>query len=352
MRKVRGLIALVLSLGLAFFAARAVFWYLSKPQRPPAPVEAPVAEPVKPATFAEKIPAGMRVFNLRVNEVSGISRQLQGGDTVDVVAVGDIGGKTKGKVSRIVLQKVTVLKTGLDPAPDSKSGGRHDRDWTVSLLVTPEQGALLSAVTASAEVQLLARSPDDHSLAVVSDIAYTPETGRVGLQSAAGDLPGAIPPGMRAVTIEVRDTDGICGILRPGDRVDVIVTSPYSTFASGGDLTPGAEGRVTEFRMVSRVLLQNVAVLTTETILSGGPEISRPTKRVTVLVTPGDAEKLAVVSDATQKSILRLISRNAADDRRVTTGGQSLADLLTKRREYHRIDVLKGTQTTERTFYR
>jgi Flp pilus assembly protein CpaB len=352
MRKVRGLIALVLSLGLAFLAAKAVFWYLSKPRQPQAPVAAPVAEPARPATFAEKIPSGMRVFNIRVNEVSGISRELQKGDTVDVVAVGDIGGKTKGKVSRIVLQKVGVLKTGVGPAADGRSGGRHDRDWTVSLLVTPEQGALLSAVSASAEIQLLARSPSDKSLAPVTDIAYTPETGRVGLQSAGDDLQGAIPPGMRAVTIEVRDTDGICGVLRPGDRVDIIVTSPYSTFASGGDMTPGAEGRVTEFRMASRVLLQDVAVLTTETILSGGPEISRPTKRVSLLVSPGDAEKLAVVSDATRKSILRLVSRNAGDHQRVTTGGQNLADLLTKRREYHRIDVLKGTQMTERTFYR
>jgi Flp pilus assembly protein CpaB len=104
--------------------------------------------------------------------------------------------------------------------------------------------------------------------------------------------------------------------------------------------------------MASRVLLQDVVVLTTETLLNGGPEIKTATKRVTLLVTPADAEKLAVISDATRKSVLRLVSRRSDDHERVHTSGQNLADLLTRRRQYHRIDVFRGTKATEKTFYR
>jgi Flp pilus assembly protein CpaB len=353
MRKIRGLLALALSLGLAFLSAKGVYWHLNKPQAQTiTPVKEPVAEPVKPVSFGDAIPEGMRVFNIRVDEVSGISRQLRKGDTVDVVAVGDMAGKKTGKVARIVMQNAGVWSTDVTPSSAKTLSQRQDREWTVSLLVTPEQGTLLSAITASDRIRLLARGPRDDGLASVADTAYSTEIGAVGLLTLKDDLPAAIPQGMRAVTIETRDSDGICGIIRPGDRLDVIVTSPYSAFATGGDMTPGAEGRVTEFRMASRVLLQDVPVLTTETILSGGPEIDRPVKRVTLLVTLAEAEKLAVISDATKKSVIRLVSRGKDDHERVRTQGQNLADLMTRRREYHRIDVLKGTQMTSRTFYR
>ncbi len=350
MRNVRGVIALAVSLGLALVAARAVFVYLNKPRPSRVAAVKPVVAPVKPPAFADSIPAGLRVFNIRVNDVSGTSRNFQNGDIVDVVAVGDSGGQTGEKVARVVLQNVAVLRTGVAPAKAGKPD-RRNREWTVPLLVTPEQGALLAAVTASAEIRLLARGPGDTGRGVVAPVVYSPLEGTVGLWPAGSDAAAAIPAGMRAVTIAARDTDGICGLLRQGDRVDVLVTSPFSKFASGGG-APGAEGRVTEFRMASRVLLQDVAVLTTESILSGGPAIDRPVERVTLLVTPAQAEKLAVVSDATRKSVLRLISRSADDRQRVTTSGQNLADLLTRRRQYHRIDIYKGTQVKEKTFYR
>lgn len=359
MPRVRGLIALVISIFLGLVAAYAVSWYLNQPRRiKPASVAAPVLSvSPKTVTFSGSIPLGMRAYSFSVDDVTGVSRKLGKGDLVDIIATSPLPGKDGGHVSRIILQGIKLLDFTLGDAAKGKRssigrGAKAAKSWTVSVLLTPGQATSLSAAAQTARIRLAARNTKDTKMTPAQAAAFSNVTGAGSLRVNDGELSRLIRSGLRAITIQVKDTDGICGLLRQGDRVDVIATCPFSRFASGGDISPGAKGLVTEYRMAARTLLQNVEVLATERTIEVGPGIERPVSRVTLLVSPKDAEKLAVISDATKKSIIRLVSRNIEDNQRTRTGGQELADLLTQKREYHRVEVLSGTKESTKVFFR
>lgn len=117
------------------------------------------------------------------------------------------------------------------------------------------------------------------------------------------DLATRIRPGMRAVTLQAGGERGFGEMLRPGDRVDVLVSGNNADAMSA--MTRG--GPRTE------TLLQNVLVLAVGTDIGGGTagkSLARRTNRVTVSVTPSDAEKVA---QAEQRGHLTLTLRNPDD---------------------------------------
>lgn len=124
-------------------------------------------------------------------------------------------------------------------------------------------------------------------------------------------LPPTIPQGMRAMSLRVNEVVGVAGFVVPGTRVDVLVT-----------LRRGEES-------LSRLILNNV------TILASGTRIDQvkaqqegqpiPTTVVTVLVTPADAERLALAS---QQGNITLVLRNPLDAEPATTPGARLASLV------------------------
>jgi Flp pilus assembly protein CpaB len=349
MRTVKGFILLAIAILLGIAASSVVFRRMNKPVAVPGPVvqsSPKVVLPEKPPGLSETIPVGMRAFSVPVNEVSGVSRKLERGDRVDVIATSSLPGNREGKVSQMILENVEVIAMTVDQDETGKNRGRQSQGWTVTLLVTPHQSTVLAAAAEAAKIRLLARNPEDGLVKPTENAYFTSYSGGV-----ARSLCNDIPVNLRAVTISVRQTDGICGDLHPHDRVDVVVTCPYSRFSSGGDITLGAEGKVTESRMISKVLLQNVEILATEKILGMMPNSPEPVEKATLLVTPADAEKLAVVADATQKSVIRLIARNPGDDVPAATQGQYLSELLTGKREFWSVDVLRQAQTSQRVFY-
>ncbi len=294
-------------------------------------------------TVEREIPVGMRAVALPIERVGGHGGALSPGDRVDVVATSELPSADGDRVSRLLLEDVTVHAVGEAP---SRRGGA----LPVSILATPEQ-AMSVAAAEGARFALLVRNPSDEGPIGARELAFTRESGASTLVERDRTLVDDIPPGLRAITIEVRETDGIAGVLRPGDRVDVILTSPFSTFASGGNTAPGAPGQVSATRMVSRLILQDVEVLATEQTFEGGVDRPQPARRVTLLVPPEDAERLAVATDATSRSLLRLLGRNQDDTGQVATRGQALTDLLTKRRATSRVEVVRGGRRSERTFY-
>jgi pilus assembly protein CpaB len=95
-------------------------------------------------------------------------------------------------------------------------------------------------------------------------------------------LSSAIPEGMRAVSVKVNEVIGVAGFVLPGTHVDVIVTG-----------SPGELRRMD----TSKVILENVLVLTSGTNLE--PDANGTPQNVavvTLLVTPEDAQKLALAS--------------------------------------------------------
>lgn len=70
-----------------------------------------------------------------------------------------------------------------------------------------------------------------------------------------GGLPLLIPQGMRAITIATTEVKGVAGLIKPGDRVDVIGNFTYPVNMVGGE-----KGNMQD-ASISQTILQNVKVL-------------------------------------------------------------------------------------------
>jgi pilus assembly protein CpaB len=128
--------------------------------------------------------------------------------------------------------------------------------------------------------------------------------------AAGAGLAPAIPAGMRAISIKVNDVIGVAGFAVPGARVDVVATVRHPEDA------------------VARVLVSNVEVLAAGTrydqqqARDGKPQ---PSTVVTLMVTPAQAERIALASNEGQ---LTLMLRNPLDLNDVATPGVRLAKLV------------------------
>jgi pilus assembly protein CpaB len=117
----------------------------------------------------------------------------------------------------------------------------------------------------------------------------------IAMDGEKGRLEHLIPSGMRAAAVSVNDVTSVAGFARPGSLVDVLVTG----------LAPDGRG------LQSLTVLQRVRVLAAGTEIEGNPTKDvRVAHVVTLLVTPEEAEKLAL---ATQEGRIQLIIRNPLD---------------------------------------
>jgi pilus assembly protein CpaB len=124
--------------------------------------------------------------------------------------------------------------------------------------------------------------------------------------NAGSGLSSLIPQGMRAVAVRVNDVVSVAGFVQPGSRVDVMSTT--SSGASGERLTT--------------TVLENVAVIAVGKSLSRStgnesPTSSQSASVITLLVSPDDAQKLALAS---QEGRIQLALRNPLDTHQGTVG--------------------------------
>ena len=130
------------------------------------------------------------------------------------------------------------------------------------------------------------------------------------LEAGAG-LPPTITAGMRAISVKVNEVIGVAGFVVPGTRVDVLVTLSRQQTDS-----------------MSRVVVSNVQVLTAGTkydqdaAKDGRPV---PSTVVTLLVTPEDAERIALAGSVGQ---ITLTLRNPLDKETTETKGTHTAALM------------------------
>ena len=105
---------------------------------------------------------------------------------------------------------------------------------------------------------------------------------KLASKEAGGGLPITIPPGFRAVSVEVDEVIGVAGFVLPGTLVDVLAT-----------VMPGTNRSETTTRMI----LQKIPVLTADqsyqTDPAGDPVLVTV---VTLLVKPEEAEALTLAS--------------------------------------------------------
>jgi pilus assembly protein CpaB len=127
--------------------------------------------------------------------------------------------------------------------------------------------------------------------------------------NAGGGLPSLIPPGMRAVSVRVNDVVSVAGFVQPGTRVDVLAT---------GNQGGGNERQTT-------TVLENVAVIAVGKSLDRNASSEAQTAPViTLLVSPDDAQKLALVS---QEGRIQLSLRNPLDTKKGGIGATRTSSL-------------------------
>jgi pilus assembly protein CpaB len=124
------------------------------------------------------------------------------------------------------------------------------------------------------------------------------------LSVETGGIAAIITPGKRAMAVKGSKVLGMSGLIRPGDRVDILMMT--------GD--------------VNKIVFENVRVLATGSQLGADPE-GKPSSvdTFTVEVTPEEGERLALASEM---GSLRFALRNVTDAETVLTTGATLKETL------------------------
>lgn len=351
MKGIRGIIVFLIAVFVGLIAVKAVSVYLgsgkTKEKRPSVAAQK-TEEGQKPPEFTDSIPEGMRAVNIKVDDVSGVSQRIKKGDFVDILAVSAAGGTGGESVSRVVLQAVEVLGT-TGETPKGTGRTRTDREWIMTLLVAPEEALALAAAASQARISVLARYKEDNEISDVPSVSFSVSYGLKKTASVSSDVDRQVKPGMRAVTVEVRDVDGIGGRFRRGDRVDVVVSSHLAAFSTvHGDITKGQKAISTGQNQRTITLFQDIEIVAVE---SGRPGEGNRTMRVTLELAPQDAEKMVAVCDALKNPTVRLVSRNRQDRGIVAATGQDPLEIFTGRREIRRVQVYRGTKEYAEPMY-
>jgi len=135
-------------------------------------------------------------------------------------------------------------------------------------------------------------------------------TSKLAALNAGAGLPSLIPPGMRAVSVRVNDVVSVAGFVQPGTRVDVLAT--------GNNQGTGSERQTT-------TVLENVAVIAVGKSLDRNAAAdAQAAPVITLLVSPDDAQKLALVS---QEGRIQLSLRNPLDTKKGGIGATRQSSL-------------------------
>ncbi len=131
----------------------------------------------------------------------------------------------------------------------------------------------------------------------------------LAIPGASVGLTAKIPDGMRAAAVITNELNNVSGFLFPGSHVDVLVT-----FHADNGRDP-----------MTTTVLQNIQVLSTGEKLQPDPS-GKPqnVKVVTLLLTPDDAERLALASN---QGTVQFVLRNASDQARAQPRPVNVRDL-------------------------
>lgn len=140
------------------------------------------------------------------------------------------------------------------------------------------------------------------------------ESRLLDIEAAAAGVSALIAPGKRAVAVKGNKVLGLSGFVRPGNRVDVLVTV---------DIADG-HGRDQAF---TKTVLENIKVLATGTELevSGDDGQAAPVDVYTLEMDSEESERLAF---AATKGTLNFALRNPAESTGLTTPGVDVEDLI------------------------
>lgn len=178
----------------------------------------------------------------------------------------------------------------------------------------------------------VSRRIEANSMILSSDFAVT---------QSANTLASRIPPGERAMSLPVDTISGVSGLLRPGDRVDILGTFPVS----GEDEVVKEAGGGASTGYMTITLLQSVTLLAVGKEISGvNPGGQKGSGRarggystITPSVTIGEAELLTI---AQTRGELMILLRHSEDVEQGTIKSTTL------RRVLEDLEVINTTRIT------
>ena len=174
-----------------------------------------------------------------------------------------------GLFAVIAVNKYIATKTAVAPTPKASI--------LVATMEIKEGSEIGEEMLGSAEIPFESLSNMHIALPAKDDPGYQ--------KAPFTDL---IADGCRAVTVPVDSVSSVCGFIKPGSRIDVVLTATEE----GLGLVTGQAAKETGSRIVSSVILQNVPVIATdreydlqsESSGYGTMTLSLPTKAAIMLV--------------------------------------------------------------------
>ncbi len=120
-----------------------------------------------------------------------------------------------------------------------------------------------------------------------------------GPQDLSRGLSFTLAPGMRAVTLAINEVSGLAGLVRPGDRIDVLAILNLND-ATGKEIS------------LASTIVQNLQVLAIGQVTGSADQNKNPLdqKTITLAVTPTQAQPLVLASE---RGSLRLLLRSPND---------------------------------------
>ncbi|MFN7180193.1 Flp pilus assembly protein CpaB [Hyphomonas sp.] len=190
----------------------------------------------------------------------------------------------------MAMTKILVLTTTLEPGAVITPEFVKEVDWP---LQSVPEGALRN-------ISDLGPKAYSRGMMVPGEPLLLPKIDTTG---AVLTLASAIKPGMRAVSIVVRNDTGVSGFVLPGDRVDV------NEFMDLDESKGQVEGARVSANILARPVLRHVKVLAVDQTFDSNLEGAKPSQTVTLEVTPEDALALGAASQRAALG-LALISRD------------------------------------------
>lgn len=233
-----------------------------------------------------------------------------------ILAAVIIGGKNKGAVTGLgAPERVLTAAAPLEPGKFIPSASIA---WTAPASGEKIQDGALTNSSADTEFiqSAVPRRPISKGDVLTRRDLANPED--------ADFLPSVLKPGMRAISISVDDVTGGAGLFRPGNLVDVILTTSRSR-TSAQDRTP----------QISKTLLRGVRVLAVNKDVGfGTKDEGRKTSprakdgTVTLEVSPADVEAVTLSSSLGKLSLSLCSSAESAVSTSEPAGETRVADIV------------------------
>jgi pilus assembly protein CpaB len=149
------------------------------------------------------------------------------------------------------------------------------------------------------QIEQSATAPAAGTLTSVQDAADRVAIRNIGAAEALSQINTAgtpegtslaqvIPQGLRAVSLRVNEDSSVANLIRPGDRVDVLVVSNARTAPAAGRVFPPAQ---------AVTILQNIPVLAVgrATVVAGSNNANVAARTIALAVTPRQAAMVALI---------------------------------------------------------